>query len=129
MLRRGRRRWCARAAGHDEGAVTAELVMALPVLVLVTIAMVWFIGFGVGQVRSTDAAREAARALARGESEAVARELVQQVDPGAEVRISRTGDRVTVVVQRARDGPIGVFGALGGRTRGEAVAAVEEVPP
>lgn len=103
--------------------------MALPVLVLVTIAMVWFIGFGVGQVRSTDAAREAARALARGESEAVARELVQQVDPGAEVRISRTGDRVTVVVQRARDGPIGVFGALGGRTRGEAVAAVEEVPP
>lgn len=99
--------------------------MALPVLVLLTTAMVWFIAFGAGQIRSTDAAREAARALARGESEAVARELVQRVDPGAEVRISRGDGRVVVVVQHSFDGPAGVLGSLGGRTRGEAVAVLE----
>ncbi|MFS3127324.1 TadE family type IV pilus minor pilin [Nocardioides sp. Bht2] len=100
--------------------------MALPVLVVLTTAMVWLIAFGVGQVRSVDAAREAARALARGESEAVARELVQQVDPGAQVRISRSGGRVTVVVAQTVAGPAGAFSGLGGRTRGEAVAALEE---
>ena len=47
-----------RAARDERGAVTAEAAMALPVLVLFTLAMAWLVGLGVTQVRALDAARE-----------------------------------------------------------------------
>ena len=52
----------------ERGAVTAETSVVLPLLVAVTLAMVWLVAVGLAQMRATDAAREAARALARGES-------------------------------------------------------------
>lgn len=110
---------------QERGAATAETVMALPVLIVVTLALVWMIAFGVGQMRATDAAREAARALARGESDAMAIALAQEVDPGADVQIRRQGERIVVVVRRTASGPIGAFSALRGTTRGQAVAQVE----
>ncbi|MFI2708388.1 TadE family type IV pilus minor pilin, partial [Nocardioides sp. CER28] len=51
---------------RDRGAATAELVMVLPALVAVTIGLVWLLSVGAAQVRTVDAARETARALARG---------------------------------------------------------------
>ncbi len=99
----------------------------IPLLTVVTLALVWMLAFGIGQMKTTDAAREAARALARGDSEAEARALVEVVDPGAEVSIVQQQDRVVVTVTRAVAGPAGVFSTLGGRTRAEAVALLEEV--
>ena len=51
----------------DAGMVTAETAMTLPVLVLVALAGVAAVGVGQAQLRCADAAREAARAVARGE--------------------------------------------------------------
>ena len=51
----------------ERGAVTAELAMGLPLLVAVTIGLVWLLSVGAAQVRTVDAARETARAVARGD--------------------------------------------------------------
>ena len=47
--------------------VTAETAMALPVLVIVALVGVAAVGVGQARVRCADAAREAARAIARGD--------------------------------------------------------------
>ena len=56
----------------ERGAVTAELAMALPLLVAVTVGLVWLLAIGAAQLRVVDAARETARAVARGDAEAAA---------------------------------------------------------
>ena len=112
----------------EQGAVTAELSLGLPILVAVTIGLVWLLSVGAAQVRTVDAAREAARAVARGD------------DPGAAVavgeRVAPEGVRVTVlsgegrVVARAAGhvpGPGGLFSFLpGADVSAEAVAVAEE---
>ncbi|WP_067438602.1 TadE family type IV pilus minor pilin [Nocardioides jensenii] len=111
----------------ERGAVTAETALALPLLVAVTLAMVWMLTFGVAQMKATDAAREAARALARGESRADAVALAQRVAPGAEVSVSQLGDMVVVVVTGSVPSPGGLLDAVSGSTHGEATALREEV--
>ncbi len=69
----GSRAGGASAARRERGAVTAELAMVLPLLLAVVVAMTWLLSVGLAQVRTVDAAREAARALARGEDEVRAR--------------------------------------------------------
>ena len=54
----------------QRGAATAELALGIPVLVSLTIGLVWLLTIGVAQVRMVDAARETARAGARGDTEA-----------------------------------------------------------
>ncbi len=53
----------------ERGAVTAELAMVLPLLVIVTAALAWLLGVGADQLRIVDATREVARALARGDDQ------------------------------------------------------------
>ena len=113
---------------HDEsGAATAELAMALPVLVAVTVGLVWLLAVGEAQVRVVDAARETARAAARGDGagEAVARGL--QVAPeGSRVTVAVTGDRVRASAAGQVAGPGGLFDFLPGVTvHADAVAALE----
>lgn len=57
-----------RAPRGDDGMVTAELATVLPVLVLVTWACVLAVLVAQARVRCADAAREAALAVARGDS-------------------------------------------------------------
>lgn len=109
----------------ERGAVTAETAVALPLLMVVTLAMVWMLGFGVTQMRATDAAREAARALARGDSPEQAVALAHRVAPGARVQVVRSDDKVEVVVVADVAAPVGLD-SLGGSARGEAVALVED---
>ena len=56
----------------QRGAVTAELALGIPMLVSLTIGLVWLLSIGIAQVRIVDAARETARASARGDPDAVA---------------------------------------------------------
>jgi Flp pilus assembly protein TadG len=114
----------------ERGAVTAELVVALPVLLAVTLALVWMIGLGVGQVRVVDGAREGARALARGDDLETARSLAAEVaGAGATVRLGRTEGQVAVTVERVVTGPGGLLGRLSGvRLRATAVTAPEQPP-
>lgn len=114
--------------GPGRGAVTAELALALPTLLAVTVGLVWLLAVGVGQVRTVDAARETARALARGDDRAAAVALGRRIAPdGVTLSVSRDGDRVVVVASGRMAGPGGLFGRLpGAHLSAEAVALAEE---
>jgi Flp pilus assembly protein TadG len=117
-----------RAPQGERGAVTAELALVLPVLVAVTVGLVWLLAVGAAQVRTVDAARETARAVARGDDEgaAIARGL-QVAPPGSTVTVTRSGGEVRVTVRGEVAGPGGLFGRLPApQVRAEAVAAEEE---
>lgn len=87
--------------------VTAETAVVLPVLLLVLAAAVAAVVLVGAQLRCVDAAREGARAAARGESATTVVELVDRAGPhGATVRTGTAGDRVTVTVS-ARVRPLG----------------------
>ena len=67
---------------HDErGAATAELALAIPLLLSLTIGLVWLLSVGAAQVRMVDAAREAARATARGDPVPEAEARGEQIAP------------------------------------------------
>ena len=78
--------------------VTAELAACLPVLVLVLAVALSAVSVAGDRVRVADAARELARAAARGDPAAGAR-LAQVAAPGAVVQVSTSGDQVTAVVR------------------------------
>lgn len=115
----------------DDGAVTAETAMVLPLLVAVTVGLVWLLSLGVAQVRTVDAARETARALARDEPPDIAIGLGQQVAPeGARIEVAEAGGTVTVSVTSEVRGPGGLFDFVPSVTvDAEAVALAEEVSP
>ncbi|SDN56028.1 TadE-like protein [Nocardioides szechwanensis] len=120
--------WPTRPRRTDRGAVTAELALTLPILVAVTIGLVWLLAVGAAQVRVVDAARETARAVARGDSTAEAVARGQQVaPPGSTVTVSRQDGRVVAVASGRVDGPGGLFGFLPGvEVRAEAVTLDED---
>ena len=104
--------------------------MSLPVLVAVTLALVWVLSVGIAQVRVVDAARETARAAARGEAsqDAVGRGLRVAPD-GVRISLERDAGTVTAVAEGEVSGPGGVFGVLPSVTiRSTAVAALEVAP-
>jgi Flp pilus assembly protein TadG len=114
-------------AGAERGAATAELAMVLPLLVAVSLGLVWLLAVGAAQVRAVDAARETARALARGEdtAEAVARGLRVAPD-GSHIAVAHAGGEVRVTVTGRVEGPDGLFARMPSpRLRAEAVAAEE----
>jgi Flp pilus assembly protein TadG len=113
------------------GAVTAELALVLPVLVAVTTGLVWLLAVGADQLRAVDAARETARALARGDALEAAVGVGEQVAPdGATVRVSTGGGQVHVTVTGEATGPGGIFDALPpAQLHAEAVAVIEDNSP
>ena len=93
-------------ARAERGAVTAELVMAIPLLVAVTAALVWLLSVGLAQVRMIDAARETARALARGDAPADALAVGRRVaPPGAVFTVTESDGLVTVRATGPAGGP------------------------
>jgi pectate lyase len=84
--------------------VTAELAVAVPVVVVVLALGLSAIRLGIDEVRCVDAARLAARALARGDSEGSARALAVTAGPaGAAVVVASTGAEVSATVSASRD--------------------------
>ncbi len=86
------------ARAHDAGMATAELVACLPVLVLLLAFGLSLVSIGATRLRAQDAAREAARAAARGDLPA-ARRLAGATAPGSSVVFSTTAETVTAVVR------------------------------
>ena len=101
--------------------------MVLPLLVAVSLGLVWVLALGAAQVRAVDAARETARALARGDDEGAAVERGLRVAPeGSRLAVSRGGGEVRVSVTARVAGPGGLFAHLPApRLQAEAVAAEE----
>jgi uncharacterized iron-regulated membrane protein len=108
------------------GAATAELAMAIPLLVSLTIGLVWLLSVGVAQVRMVDAAREAARATARGDpvDEAVSR--AEQVAPGSTVVVTVSDGTAVATASGMVEPPGGLLGFLPAVTlHASAVTAAE----
>ena len=85
--------------------VTAELAMALPVLVLVLAGCLTALMVGVAQLRCVDAAALGARAAARGDPLATVRELAVSAAPsGASVDVRTDGATARVRVSTTLGG-------------------------
>ncbi|MFP5348128.1 MAG: TadE family type IV pilus minor pilin [Actinomycetes bacterium] len=97
-LRRLRRPW-PWSGGSDGGTVTAELAVGLVGIALVLAAVLSFASVGREQIAVLDAAAAGARSAARGESATeVSRLATRLAGSGADVRVTREGRLVTVVV-------------------------------
>jgi len=101
--------------------------MVLPLLLAVTVGLVWLLAVGAAQVRTVDAARETARAVARGDPvpEAVRRGR-RVAPPGSTVTVHDDGGLVTAVVVGRVAGPGGLFRLPAATVSADAVAASEE---
>ena len=102
--------------------------MVLPMLLAVTAGLLWLLVVGLGQMRVTDAAREAARALARGEDTGTATALAARIGPpGSRVSVEQSSGLVTVTVRAAVEGPAGLLAPLpGADLESTATAALEQ---
>jgi hypothetical protein len=109
----------------ERGMVTAETAVVLPVLLLVLAGAVAAVTVVGAQMRCVDAAREAARAAARGEPLDVVAGIVSRTAPsGAGTVIANDGDEVEVTVT-ARIAPLG---PLPLRVRVHATAVAQREP-
>lgn len=86
----------------DRGTATAEFAVVLPALVLLIVVLVGAAGIGFSQLRAFDAARSAAREIARGEPRAaVVDEAKKHAGKAATVRVGTDGGyaKVTVTIR------------------------------
>jgi hypothetical protein len=71
----------------------------LPILLVFVGALVWLVSVGIDQTRCADAAREAARSLARGDPTEQALDVARQSAPdGARIEVERSAGTVIVTV-------------------------------
>jgi hypothetical protein len=92
----------ARAESRQRGFVTAETALVLPTLLGLGFALAFVIAAVADRIRCADAAWEAARVLARGESAAVATQAVHQLAPrGASMSVDDSAGHVSVQVSTA----------------------------
>ena len=85
-------------AGSDRGAVTVEAAIALSSLVAVLGLILGGVGVVADQLRCTDAAREAARLVTRGQRQ-LAEDAVRGIAPsGSQLAVRGQGDTVVVEV-------------------------------
>jgi Flp pilus assembly protein TadG len=107
----------------DQGFVTAEAAVVLPVLVMFAMALVWALLVVAAQIQCVDAARTGARAAARQDPADAVVEVTRGAAPrDARVTVGREGDQVRVTV--VAEPP--VLRGLPFEVREEAVASVEE---
>ena len=86
--------------------VTAEAAVVLPLVALAALALVWLLTIGIADVWVIDAARDAARSLAKGDTAAGAvRAARRTAGEDASVRIQRRDGLVSVTVTRRVSAP------------------------
>ncbi|AXT86199.1 hypothetical protein C6I20_14095 [Aeromicrobium sp. A1-2] len=112
---------------RERGMVTAELATVAPFLVALTFLLLWVVSLGLTQIRITDASREAARMLARGESQTAAMSVARRQSPaGATVSVDIGAGTVEVSVAARSRMPLPYFSGIGSRQlRSTSVAAIE----
>jgi TadE-like protein len=86
---------------REQGSVTAELAVGLPVVVMLLVAVLTLAAASTAQMRAVDAARAGARAVAIGEDDAAIASAVAHVGgEDAELTLVRDGEWVEVTVSR-----------------------------
>jgi hypothetical protein len=104
--------------------------MSLPLLLAVTLGLVWLLSLGTAQVLLVDATREAARALARGDSQDDALDRARQVAPsGTQLTVTGDGGEVTVTGRVRVDGTAGLLEVMPSVEVTAEATAVREAPP
>ena len=83
---------------RDAGYATVEAALAIPSLVLFTVALAGILAGMATQIRCVDAARLGARAVARGEPAADVESAVTRAAPGSSVHISTEDGLIRVSV-------------------------------
>jgi Flp pilus assembly protein TadG len=97
----------------ERGTVTAELALLFPVLMATIVAGVWAVGLVVTNIRCIDAARDVARAVARGETDEAAQTIGRRAAPkDAAIDILTTNGEVQVTVKVSRNLDWPLFAAL-----------------
>ena len=82
---------------RERGMVTAEAAVVAPFVLVLGLALLWCSALGIAQVRLSDATREAARVVARGEPVASAERLARSQAPdGTTIRVRRAQGLVEV---------------------------------
>nr|WP_281205423.1 TadE family type IV pilus minor pilin [Nocardia shimofusensis] len=102
----------------DDGAVTVEAAIAVSAIMIAVVLCLGTLLAASTQVRCVDAAREAARLEARGDSAAARSAADRVAPPGADVSVRREGGFIVAVVTAGT--PL-----LPLRLRAEAVAVPE----
>ncbi|WP_328318825.1 TadE family type IV pilus minor pilin [Streptomyces sp. NBC_00388] len=111
------------AGPPDRGSVSAEAAVAIPALVLFTMALVWALTTAAAQIQCVDAARAGARAAARSEPRGAAVSAARSAaPPGARITLRRAGELWRVRVEAPTPGP----GPLALTLRAEAAALAED---
>ena len=127
------------ANAAEEGVITAEFAVALPAVTVMLALCLGAASTGVAQLKVEESARTAARAAARGDSEAQIRSAVSRIDPAQSVQISVSPDAVAsddavaadagrarqVHVRVSRPAPGVIGSATGWVLRADAHARVE----
>lgn len=91
----------------EHGAVTAELAILLPAVLALFFVALWAVGAVITNIRCIDAARDTARAAARGEPPASAERIGQRSAPSnASITIARSGNDITVEVTATQTWPL-----------------------
>ncbi len=114
-------------AESSRGAVTAELAVGLPAVVLLLAAVLTGVAAGATQLRVEEAARAAAREIMRGgtaEAEDAARRIA---GPGARVTVTADGEWMLVEVGTSVSAPL--LDRLPLELTGSAAALPESLPP
>lgn len=87
------------AGDRDRGAVTAELALALPAVVLVLALLLVTVGGLTAKLRCADAARGAARVAALGQTDGEIAAVAQRIaGPGSTITVTREPPWVEVTV-------------------------------
>lgn len=94
----------------DQGSVTAEAAVVLPVVAAFALTLVWMVSVGIAQIQVVDAARDAARGLARGDDLAAAVSAARRSAPAhAVIQVSYDAETVNVAVSSDQRGPGWLF--------------------
>lgn len=104
--------------------------MVLPVLALLLAVGLWSVAVAGAQLRCVDAARDGARAAARGETDAMVVAATTAAAPhGAQIDVHHDGSRVVVVVSTRVGGGLGPLAAIAAPTVSATAAADSEAGP
>ncbi len=108
--------------------VTAEMAVLAPFGVAFGLLLLWLVSLGYTQVQLVDASREAARLVARGETEAAAADVARRQAPnGATVRIATDDDGLVTVRVSARSRlPLPLFHGVGAQQLDATAVSADE---
>lgn len=112
----------------EHGSVTAEVAFVLPVLLAVLAVGLWLVGTVITNIRCIDAARDTARAVARGESAESARQIgLRSAPSGSTITVTHQDQTIQVEVVANSSQRAGLLAALP-RPSPRATATIQAEP-